>query len=203
MHVVVLGGSFNPPHLGHLMVAQQVLEHYACDEVWIMPCFKQAEGKSIVPAKHRLEMVRLMLSASHAGKRIKASDFEVLLRKKNYTADTVRDLRKRFPKYDFSWVFGSELVRDFPKWGKWSVLSKLLPIVIYPRPGFPRPSEDFIDCLGISKLVFLPSGVEKSSISSTKVRILLEKGDFRVKRFLAPAVFDYLVEHRLCGWNGE
>ncbi len=164
MKIAVLGGSFNPPHLGHLLVARQVVKLYGYDEVWLMPCFRQAEGKALAPASQRLEMVELMLSAESRDPRIKASDFEVRSRKKNYTADTVLALQKRFPEHEFSWVFGSELVRAFPHWGKWHVLRNLLPLVIYPRPGFRKPSEKFVAGLGASNLTFLPFNLPKSRV---------------------------------------
>src|SRR3989338_4780717 len=108
MKIAVLGGSFNPPHYGHLMVASEVLKR-GFDEVWLMPCFKHAEEKPEIPAKHRLAMARIAVKTLK-NKRIKASGLEIrFLRKKNYTADTAWFLKKRFPRHEFSWIFGAEL----------------------------------------------------------------------------------------------
>src|SRR3989344_8244194 len=107
MKIAVLGGSFNPPHYGHLMVASEVLKR-GFDEVWLMPCFKHAEEKPEIPAKHRLAMTRIAVKTLQ-NKRIKASGLEIrFLKKTNYTADTVKLLKKRFPNDEFAWVFGSE-----------------------------------------------------------------------------------------------
>ncbi|MFH1056185.1 MAG: nicotinate (nicotinamide) nucleotide adenylyltransferase [Candidatus Micrarchaeota archaeon] len=198
--IAVLGGSFNPPHYGHLLVAKEVLKHFDCDEVWLMPCFKQAEEKPIIRATHRLAMTRLAVEFLH-NPRIKASDFEVrFLKRKNYTADTVKLLKKRFPKDEFVWVFGSELVGEFLHWGKWRELRKLLPLVIYPRPGFKKPSQKFLDSLK-AKLVFMPSRVRKSGISSTAVRSLLLKRDARVEKLVPPAVLSFVRKKKLYGWR--
>lgn len=200
--IAILGGSFNPPHLGHLTVAKGVLKALDCNEVWLMPCYLQAEGKPIAPAKHRLAMVKLALAGARFGKKIKASDFEVRLKRKNYTADTVRLLQKRFPSVQFYWVFGSELVHAFPKWGKWNELRKLLPLVIYPRPGFKRPSRKFVSSLG-AKLVLLPASVRKSKISSTKARAFAFKRDGKLRLLVPEKVFDYIKVNGLYGWTIE
>lgn len=201
--IAILGGSFNPPHYGHLTVAKGVLERLACDEVWLLPCFKQAEGKPLANAKHRLAMVRLACQALSPGSRnkIKAKDFEVrFLRRKNYTADTVRFLQKRFPSTRFTWVFGSELVEDFPHWSKWRELRELLPLVIYPRPGFKRPSKKFIESLG-AQIVFLPHSVRKSRVSSTKARAFALTADKHLRLLVPQSVFDYIRKHKLYGWK--
>ncbi|MEM4255165.1 MAG: nicotinate (nicotinamide) nucleotide adenylyltransferase [Candidatus Norongarragalinales archaeon] len=200
--IAILGGSFNPPHYGHLTVAKGVLENFDCDEVWLMPCFKQAEGKKIEKAKHRLAMVRLALKNAGLSKRIKTSGFEMKLRRKNYTADTVEKLQKRFPSTQFYWIFGSELVKDFPKWGKWEKLRKLLPLVIYPRPGFKKPSRKFSSSLG-AKLVFLPHSVRKSKVSSTQARAFASVASPKLKMLVPRNVFNYIKKHGLYGWKGK
>jgi len=198
MKIAVLGGSFNPPHYGHLMVASEVLKR-GFDEVWLMPCFKHAEEKPEIPAKHRLAMTRIAVKTLQ-NKRIKASGLEIrFLKKTNYTADTVKLLKKRFPNDEFAWVFGSELVKNFPHWGKWNELRKALPLVIYPRPGFKKPSEKFLKSLN-AKLVFVPPDFKKSGISSTEVRKLLSEKNARVKKLVPPQVFLYLTKNGLYGW---
>ena len=199
MKIAVLGGSFNPPHYGHLLVAREVLKRLKCDEVWLMPCFKHAEEKPLPSPQDRLAMTRIALRAM-GNKRIKASDLEIrFLHGKNYTADTVLFLQKRFPQHEFMWVFGSELVQNFPRWGKWNVLRKLLPLVIYPRPGFEKPSKKLVASLK-ADLVFLPQSVKKSAISSTEVRKLLVNRDAKVKKLIPPEVFEYISYRRLYGW---
>jgi len=201
VRIAVLGGSFNPPHYGHLLVAREVLKNFECDEVWLLPCFKQAEGKPLAPAEDRLAMLRLAwaeLSPS-LRKKIKVKDFEIrLLRRKNYTADTVRFLQKRFPQHSFYWVFGSELVSGFPRWVKWRELRKLIPLLIYPRPGVRKPSKKFLEKLG-AKLVWLPWTVERSGISSTLVRKLLRSDSAKARALVPPGVFGYLVKRKLYG----
>jgi len=122
------------------------------------------------------------------------------LQKKNYTADTVLFLQKRFPQHDFMWVFGSELVSHFPTWGKWNVLRTLLPLVVYPRPGFKKPSRALVKSLD-ANFVFLPESVKKSPISSTEVRTLLVKRDSKAKKLIPEKVFKYIQARRLYGWK--
>ena len=200
MKVAILGGSFNPPHKGHLLVAREVLRALDCDEVWLLPCFDHPEEKPIAPAKHRLAMVRLALKDSKL-KRVKASDLEIrFLKRKNYSADTVKFLQKRFPKHEFYWIYGSELVEKFPMWAKWKQLRELLPLVIYPRPGFKLPNKKFISGLG-AELIFLPSNMRKSPVSSTLVRSLLAKKSRRAARMIPASVFRYIEKNGLYGWK--
>lgn len=200
--VAVLGGSFNPPHLAHLLVAQEVLRSLGCDEVWLMPCYRQAEGKNTEPAKHRLAMVRLLLETIKHDPRVKASDFEVRLRKTSYTADTVQKLQEKFPSTRFYWIFGSELVSQFPRWKKWTKLRGLLPLVIYPRPGSRMPSKKVIDSLQATFL-FPREGVKKSSLSSTKARNLALKKSPGLRAIVGNKVFDYVRRNGLYGWGSR
>ena len=189
--------------MGHLTVAQGVLSSLEFDELWLLPCFKQAEGKKIESAEHRLAMLRLACKtlSPRLREKIKIKHFEVrFLRRKNYTADTVRFLQKRFPSTRFTWVFGSELVKDFPRWTKWRILRTLLPLVIYPRPGFKKPSKKFVASLG-AQTIFLPHSVRQSRVSSTKARAFALTADKHLRLLVPQNVFDYIRKHKLYGWK--
>lgn len=200
--IAILGGSFNPPHNGHLIAAKEALRVLKCDEVWLMPCFKQAEGKKIEKARHRLAMVEIAVKTLWE-KRIKASDLEIrFLRGKNYTADTVRFLQKRFPQTQFYWVFGAELAMQFPRWRKWGELRTLLPLVIYPRYGVKKPSEKFLQKLK-AEIIWLPSSVKQVNASSTLARTLLKRNAEKVKKLVPHEVLEYIAKHNLYGWKKE
>ena len=182
------------------MVASEVLRRYECDEVWLMPCFKHAEEKPLPSAQDRLAMTRVAL-ATLCNPRVKATDFEIkFFPRKNYTADTVKLLQEKFPQNTFYWIIGSELLAALPKWTKWSELRTLLPLIVYPRPGYGKPSKKFVDSLK-ADLFFLDGKVRKSKISSTEVRGLLVKRDVKAKKFIPPQVFDYIRKRGLYGWR--
>lgn len=130
MKIAILGGGFDPPHLGHLIVAQQVREYLKMDEVWLMPVYSHPLYKDLSPAPHRLAMTK-MLESAH----IKCSEFEMKRDEKSYTIDTLQLLQKEHPQHDFSWCAGTDVLPDFHKWKDWKKLITNYQIIVYPR-GF-------------------------------------------------------------------
>jgi nicotinate-nucleotide adenylyltransferase len=130
-----LGGSFNPAHGGHLHVSLLALRHLDLDEVWWLVSpqnpLKPVEG--MAPFAERLDQAR---RAAAAHPRLRASDLEVRLGSSRYTVDTLRILRRRFPRIRFVWLMGSDNLLQVPRWERWPEIFRMVPVVVFDRPSY-------------------------------------------------------------------
>lgn len=132
MTVGLLGGSFNPAHVGHLQLARYALEHLRLDQVWLMvsPGNPLKSPVGMASAKDRLFSARAIAD----GRRIVATDIESRLGLR-YTVETVAALLRRFPRVRFVWLMGADGLATFTRWRRWRRLAQLIPIAVVPRPG--------------------------------------------------------------------
>jgi len=115
-------GSFNPIHLGHLVIANHMLNQAGLDEVWfvVTPSSPHKQGVSMIPEEHRLQMAHLAL-ADHP--HLKASAVEFDLPRPNYTSDTLAHLREAHPDLEFSVIMGQDNLENFHTWKGYEVLA--------------------------------------------------------------------------------
>lgn len=127
-------GSFNPVHLGHLVIANHMLQRAGLDEVWLVvtPTSPHKQSVDMLPEEDRLQMVRLAL-ADHP--RLLASDVEFGLPRPNFTADTMAHLRACYPTTTFSLIMGEDNVRGLSTWRRYEELLECHRILVYPRHG--------------------------------------------------------------------
>jgi len=133
--VGLLGGSFNPAHEGHLAVARRALRELGLDQVWLLVSpgnpLKPREGMGAFV--HRLASARALAD----GRRIVATDIEQRLGQR-FTVQTVAALRRRFPHVRFVWLMGADGLASLSRWRRWRRLARLVPIAVWPRPGYNR-----------------------------------------------------------------
>ena len=130
----LLGGSFNPAHSGHRRISLAAMQTLGLDEVWwlVSPGNPLKEGaKDMAPFEARLASARHMA----AGAPIRVSDFEQR-QGTRYTIDTIRKLKRRFPRDRFIWLLGSDTLPNFHKWRDWRGLAREVPIAVIRRPGY-------------------------------------------------------------------
>jgi nicotinate-nucleotide adenylyltransferase len=130
--VGLFGGSFNPPHAGHALVAEIALRRLALDQLWwiVTPGNPLKSGNELTPLAERL-----MLSEQTAqNPRIMVTAFEAA-HNVRYTADTLALVRARNPGVDFVWVMGADGLRDFHRWQRWRKIVMTFPIAVIDRPG--------------------------------------------------------------------
>lgn len=183
--IALFGTSANPPHIRHKEIVEAVIKNKMADEVWIIPTGNHAFGKNLAPAKHRLAMARMI-----AGVKIKVKDFELKRRGKSYTIYTVKFLQKKFPDYEFFWVFGSDIVanKEYLKWRDWKNLKKRIKFVVWPRRGYP---------LGRPPAIFrLIKMTPKTNISSTEIRERLAKNQ-KISHLVPKTVENYIKKYKL------
>jgi nicotinate-nucleotide adenylyltransferase len=128
-----LGGSFNPAHGGHRHVSLEALKRLDLDEVWWMvaPQNPLKPVKGMAPFKDRL--AGALALARHP--RIKVSDIETRLDTR-YTADTIRELRRRFPRTRFVWLMGADNLTQIRRWERWRDIFRAVPIAVFDRPTY-------------------------------------------------------------------
>ena len=135
--VGLLGGSFNPAHQGHLLIAQTALRRLRLDQVWLLvsPGNPLKDAAGMASLTHRLASA-LHLAASQP-RRIVATDIERHLHTR-YTLDTIRALRRRFPNVRFVWLMGADNLRQLPRWRGWMDIARIVPFAVLPRPTYTR-----------------------------------------------------------------
>ena len=174
MKIAILGGSFDPPHLGHLFIAQEVLRLLALDQVWLMPCASHAFNKQLSPVKKRWAMCQLLQTD-----KIVAHDWEIKRGGVSYTWETLQQLEDKYPQHTFSWIIGSDQLADFTQWRCWQELLQTKQLVIFPRknniPTIKRQLLRLIKGKKLPENIILMEGVQLNSSASSIIRQRIEQ----------------------------
>ncbi len=136
--IALYGGSFNPPHVGHVQVVSYVLSTAEVDEVWMMPCATHAFAKALAPFEDRLEMCRLALEDFRPDRAL-VSDVEGRLGGTSRTIDTVRHLMAQHPNTRFDIVCGTDIFQERESWKEFDTLEQLCRFVVVGRRGYRTP----------------------------------------------------------------
>lgn len=134
MNIALLGGSFNPPHICHIFIAQYVLATADIEQIWFLPCYQHAFGKRLAPFEHRLALCQLAV-ASCPENRIKVLPLEQERQGTSWTIDTVRYVTQMFPDMHFMWIIGSDVLSELERWKDFEQLQELISFIIIPRAG--------------------------------------------------------------------
>lgn len=136
MHIGIMGGTFNPIHIGHIRIAEEVRETFGLDKVFFIPTYTppHKENGSLISSEHRFEMVKLAIQDNPS---FEASDIEIKRGGRSYSVDTLRELHKKHPKTDFSFIVGTDSFNDITTWCKYEELFKLTNFIVIPRPDYP------------------------------------------------------------------
>lgn len=134
MKIGLYFGSFNPIHVGHLIIANHVLNETDVERIWfiVSPQNPFKNESTLLNEYHRLHMVRL---ATENDNRIKASEIEFGLPRPSYTVDTLAYLSEKFPDNEFSIIMGSDSYQNLPKWKNAEVIMNNYDVYVYQRPG--------------------------------------------------------------------
>ncbi len=136
----ILGGSFNPPHAGHLHISELAIKHLKLDEVWWIPTIqnplKEADIKSSY--RNRLKLCRALTKENDS---IKIKDFEQRYfesARKFYSYNLLKKLNEKYPNREFYFLMGADSFANLDKWYKFAELPKLARLVVFNRPGYKR-----------------------------------------------------------------
>ncbi len=178
-------GSFNPIHLGHLMIAGYMVEFTDIRQVWfvVSPHNPLKEKRSLLAGHHRLAMVRL---AVEEDPRFRASNIEFSMPRPSYTIDTLTWLSEKHPKQEFVILAGSDMLTSLPKWKNFEVLLEQYKIYLYPRPGVTPGPFDHHPSVTFTRAPMV-------DISSNFIRKAISEGK-NMQYFLPEKVWKYLDE---------
>jgi len=134
MNIGLYFGSFNPIHIGHLIIANHVLNETPINKVWfiVSPQNPFKESKALLNEFDRLHLVRL---ATQDDNRIKCSDIEFNLPKPSYTSNTLAFLSEKYPEHQFSLIMGSDSYQNLDKWKNYETIINNYPVYVYKREG--------------------------------------------------------------------
>lgn len=134
MKIGLYFGSFNPVHVGHLIIASHIVNNCDLDQVWLVVSPQNPlKPASLLNEYHRLHMIQL---ATEENSKLKASNIEFNLPKPSYTVDTLTYLDEKYPQHRFSVIMGSDSYQNLYNWKNYEQILKRYPIIIYQRPGF-------------------------------------------------------------------
>ena len=199
----VLGGSFNPVHLGHLSIAQQVVSNLKLDKAILIPAGlpPHKDSAKMASAEDRLEMCRIAVRGLHG---LEVSDLEVRKQTTSYTIETIQALQKELPEGAKTWfIIGADTVPELPTWHRIQELVSLTNWAIVRRPKVRKPDfKEIADALSEESARRLEAGLvqieEPVDISSTEIRQRLEAGD-HVRGLLRKDVEEYIRKKGLYG----
>lgn len=190
MNIGILGGSFNPVHIGHLMLASYMQQFAGFDEVWLTlsplnPL--KADSTELIPDIMRLKMLEIAIGNA---KGLNVCDYELSMPRPSYTINTLRYLQKRYPRRNFKIIIGSDNWKVFDKWKDAEAIKSDFGVMVYPRPGYPVGAiyDDGVD------LVNAPV----ADISSTFIRKAIARGK-DMSFFLPHGVSDFIKQNNLYG----
>ncbi len=182
-------GTFNPIHVGHLIIANHIAENTDLDQIWIVvtPHNPHKNKSSLLDDYHRLHMVHL---ATEDFPKIKPSDIEFKLPQPNYTVNTLAHLQEKFPKHEFSLIMGEDNLNSLHKWKNYEYILEHHDIFVFPRLNSGILDAQFINHKKIHKI-----DAPVMELSSTFIRESIKNGK-NIVPMLPHKVWEY-VEHNL------
>ncbi|MCF7876955.1 MAG: nicotinate-nucleotide adenylyltransferase [Candidatus Omnitrophica bacterium] len=135
MQIGILGGTFNPPHIGHLILAQEMLDELKLDKIFFIPANNppHKKGNQLEPRK-RFLMTKL---AAAGNPKFKVLDLELKRKGKSYTFDTIAELKNKYPEDKLYLIIGSDLAKNFKKWKNPEKIKKMVNVIVAKRRGSP------------------------------------------------------------------
>ncbi len=183
----ILGGSFNPVHIGHIMVAVYLTQWKIVDRVWLTlsPQNPLKDFDTLIPDLKRLEMLKI---ACKDVENVEICDIELSMPRPSFTIDTLKYLSKRYTNKTFKLVIGSDNWNAFDHWKNGEEILDNYGVIVYPRPG-KEIKNQYVDGMDV---VHSPS----IDLSSTFIRQAILKGK-NVKCYLPAGVYEYIKANNL------
>lgn len=181
--IALFGGTFDPPHVGHVLAVAYVLSAVAVDGVWVLPVARHPLGKTSAPPEDRMHLCRLAFSLFDD--RVAVRDDDLRAEATGYTIDLLRRLQIASPGLAFRLVIGSDILAQRDRWREFAAVCRLAPPIVLPRAGFAVDPE----------FAAAAAPFELADVSSTQLRADLHAGRDVTGRVPA-AVANWLREHR-------
>jgi nicotinate-nucleotide adenylyltransferase len=202
MRLGILGGTFDPIHIGHLMMAEEARVYLKLDRILCLPTGQpwMRQGTNVSPAEHRVGMV---LRATRTNPDMELSLLEVERPGDTYTIDTLRAIREQSPEAELYFILGLDSLTQFHRWKEPNELLKLCTIAVQARPGYPEYAlaEAEAGVPGLREaLVWLAA--PPVGVSSTEIRKRVAQGQ-SIRYMVLPEVEEYIKEEGLYRENAE
>jgi nicotinate-nucleotide adenylyltransferase len=204
--VALFGGSFNPPHMGHVLGAVYALSTAPVDEVLVVPVYQHPFAKHLAPFTERMAMLRLALGWIP---RVRVSSVEEELGGESRTLRTIEHLTQAEPGFSLRLLVGADVIADLPKWHRWDRIAALAPPLVLGRAGVEVSDAErgsFAWVGGADGADGAPASAGPSPppvlprVSSTEIRDALAAGDVAWVRGLVPTpVLDHILARGLYG----
>lgn len=175
MKIGFFGGTFNPPHLGHLLAATYALKIFHLDEIWLAPVYHHPFAKKMIAFDHRKAMCDILVEKMSPPFRV--TDIEKDLNHEGKTLFTLRNLQQKHPEHHFSLIIGSDLKDQLKSWNHADLLMKEFPVLVVPRGVQNDPSS-------------IPN------ISSTNIRADQYTKD-QIQKVVTPEIYEYMIEKKI------
>ena len=186
MKIGILGGTFNPVHVGHLILAEEAKEKIGLEKIIFVPTYLPPHKNSseIASAFDRYEMIK---TAIRNNKSLLVSDIEIKRKGKSYTIDTLREFKKKYPNDELFFISGSDLLKYLEEWKDLTEILKMVKFIVATRPGYPLEKiPHYISTVSIRAV----------DISAFEIRKAIKEG--KSFRYLVPeAVFNYITKRKL------
>lgn len=183
----IFGGTFDPPHVGHLFIANEILSELSLDEIWFMPNQEPPHKQKSMNVSNDDRVHMLRLSIQHHPK-FRLETIELEREGRSYTVETMKLLTKRYPDDQFYFIIGADMIEYLPKWYKIEELVELVTFVGVNRPNFSHQTNYPIIFVDIPEI----------GISSSDIRKRLQSGR-TVRYHMHESVEKYIKEHGLYG----
>jgi nicotinate-nucleotide adenylyltransferase len=182
----LFGGRFDPPHIGHLLAAQGVLEALALDELWFVPAKAPPHKPTQAGAEDRYQML-VLATLTHP--QLRVSRLELERRGVSYTFDTVTQVRAQYPHARLFFITGADAYAEIASWHRAAELVRLVDMVAIPRSGY-----TLSNVASPFKEAVYPLALRACDVSSTEIRTRLAQG--RPVRYLVPELVETYLEKR-------
>jgi nicotinate-nucleotide adenylyltransferase len=186
LKIGILGGTFNPIHIGHLILAEEVREKLRLDRVIFVPTYiaPHKQNSKVAAAQERLSMVKAAIKGNSF---LKASDIEIKRKGPSYTVDTVKAFNRKFPGDELYFIAGSDLLKYLDEWKDFRELLGLVKFVVATRPGYPLENiPAYVQRVGIRAV----------DVSAFEIRQCI-KGHKSFRYLVPEAVFEYINKKKL------
>ncbi|WP_437970268.1 nicotinate (nicotinamide) nucleotide adenylyltransferase [Sorangium sp. So ce260] len=201
--VAIFGGSFNPPHVAHVLAATYAISVAPIDEVLVVPVYRHPFSKELAPFEHRLAMCHLALGWLP---RVSVSAVERDLGGESLTLRTLEHLAAAHPDWAMRLLVGADVLPDLPRWHRFDRIEQLAPPIVLGRSGFAAAAAERLEAAAddprahLSPAHLRPADVQLPRISSSEIRRAFAAGDLEAVRQRVPrAALDYALAHRLYG----
>ncbi len=190
MRICLFGGTFDPPHIGHLLIAQTVCEEENFDKILFVPAYNPPHKNIITPIKYRLEMLKIAIGGNP---NFEISEIEIVRKGISYTIDTILGIKESIDKKKdkLFYLIGSDSLLDLPNWKNPELLLKECQVVVAIRPGF-RPSD--IPSWILHQIRF--ANIPRFEISSSSIRYRWIKNK-TIRYMVTLPVWEYIENHDL------